>query len=365
MKPYLLFCLFVFVILTACGGGQNGAAVTAVSPTNSSENNGAEAVDVQDDMETAVAEPEPTQAASAGQLFYVVLTPGSQELVQHDVDSDTATTLFTVPENGWLANMDVSHDGRQIVMAYAPPPADNGIQFGYSNLYVLLADGQSEPRELIPRENPEEILFNPTWSPLSDMIYYSHVTPTDPDTFEFALTLERVNFLTGDVEVLVEDGIWPRVSHDNQYLAYIHSNPDTLANALMLMDLDTMEVTELVPETAFQAMDAPLFSPDGETIYFSAADNVDASRSWWEIALGVETAVAHTLPSDWWKVSINNPTPERLTSLDEVGLYGDFSLDGQTVAFAAQGGLYRMNPDGTDVEKWVEETLTDSLAWRP
>lgn len=363
MKTYLLFCLFVFLSLTACGGKQDGPIATAVSPTDSAVSDVAEeGVVVEDEQETAV--PEPTETTSAGQLYYVVLTPGSQELVRHDVDTDATSTLFTVPTNGWLANMDVSHDGKQIVMAYAPPPEDNGIQFGYSNLYVMLADGQSEPRELIPRENPEEILFNPIWSPLSTMIYYSHVTPTDPDSFAFDLTLERVNFVTGEVEILAENGIWPRVSVDNRYLAYIHSNPENQANALMLMELDRMTVTELVPETAFQAMDAPLFSADGQTIYFSAADNVDASRPWWDVLFGVETAVAHTLPSDWWKVSIDDPTPERLTTLDEVGLYADLSLDGQTIAFAAQGGLYRMNPDGSGVEKWVEETLTDALAWR-
>jgi hypothetical protein len=86
---------------------------------------------------------------------------------------------------------------------------------------------------------------------------------------------------------------------------------------------------------------------------------------WWELVLGIHTAVAHSLPTDWWKISLDDPTPKRLTKLNEVGLYGDFSPDGQTIAFTSQGGLYRMNPDGSNLEKWLDQSLLDSLAWRP
>ncbi len=353
MKKYLLFCLFVLLGLSACGG-EDVATETAVSPTLSSP----ATIETEPVEETAVP-------PSAGNLYYVVLEPGAQNLARYEVDTEQEDILFAVPVNGWLANMDVSPDGSQIVMAYAPPPEDNGIQFGYSNLYIMLSDGQSKPRELVQRASPEEILFNPVWSPDSETIYYSHVTPTDPDTLAFDLTLERINYLTGESEVLVENGIWPRVSPDGRFLAYIQSDPNNQANALILMDLSDLTTTELIPNTEFTAMDAPLFSPDGQMIYFSAVEKTVSSRAWWEMVLGIETAVAHTLPSDLWRISIEDPTPERLTNLNEVGLYSDFSSDGQTIAFTSQGGLYRMNPDGSDLEKWQEQSLMDSLAWRP
>lgn len=345
MKAYLLLFLF---ILSACGGGE-GVSETAVSPTEPSSTTSA--------VETAV----PT---SAGTLYYVVLEPGAQNLARFQVDAEQEEILFEVPVNGWMANMDVSPDGSQIVMAYAPPPADNGIQFGYSNLYIMLSDGQSEPRELVPRASLEEILFNPVWSPDSETIYYSHVTPTDPETLAFDLTLERINYLTGESEVVAENGIWPRVSPDGRFLAYVHTDLNNLSNALMLMDLADMTTTELIPNTTFTAIDAPLFSPDGHMLYFSAVEQTESSRTWWEVLLGIDTAVAHSLPSDWWQISLDNPTPERLTNLNAIGLYADFSPNGQTIAFASQGGLYRMNPDGSDLQKWQEQSLMDSLAWR-
>ena len=122
--------------------------------------------------------------------------------------------------------------------------------------------------------------------------------------------------------------------------------------------------TELISNTEFTAMDAPLFSPDGQMLYFSAVEHTESSRPWWEVLLGINTAVAHTLPSDWWQISRDNPIPKRLTNLNAIGLYGDFSPNDQTIAFASQNGLYRMNPDGTNLEKWREQSLMDSLAWR-
>jgi len=304
--------------------------------------------------------------ALSGSLVFLQLDPGRQNLMRFDLATGEATTLFAVPANGWLSQMDVSPDGSQIVMAYAPPPTGDEIQFGYSGLYLMLADGETEPRPLIEQTSPEEIYFNPVWASDSRTIYYSHVVPEGGDSFDYSVTLERLDFVTGEVEVITNDAIWPRVSSDGSQIAYVTSEPETLENELVVADAGGANAVHLALPETFTAVDAPLFSPDGEWLYFSAVTEEPVTAlSWVDRLLGVQTALAHDVPSDWWRILLTGGTPERLTTLNKIGLYGDFGPNGQAMAFASITGLYTMNPDGTELTELLATTAADTLSWVP
>ena len=307
-----------------------------------------------------------SEGTLAGSLIFLQLDPGRQNLMRYDLATDETTTLFAVPANGWLSQMDVSPDGSQVVMAYAPPPTGDEVQFGYSGLYLMLADGETEPRPLIERASPEEIYFNPVWAPDSRTIYYSHVVPEGGDSFDYSVTLERLDFVTGEVELITDDAIWPRVSPDGSKIAYVTSEPETLENELVVADASGANALHLALPEMFTAVDAPLFSPDGEWLYFSAVTEEPlAELSWVDRLLGVQTAAAHDVPSDWWRIHLPEGTPERLTTLNKIGLYGDFGPDGQAMAFASITGLYLMNPDGSQLTELLATTTADTLSWVP
>jgi len=135
MKPAKTLIFALLLLLMACGGAGVDTAVSA------------ETTD------------------TTGSLFYILQEPRRQALMRYDFASDSSQTLFEVPENAWLSHMAASPDGSQIALTYAPSPGENEIQFGYSSLYLLLADGRSEPRLLIERTAEKEVFFNPTWSP--------------------------------------------------------------------------------------------------------------------------------------------------------------------------------------------------------
>ena len=89
-----------------------------------------------------------------------------------------------------------------------------------------------------------------------------------------------------------------------------------------------------MPAGTFFAVDAPVFSPDGKTILFSAVGEPQPPKlSWLDQLLGVQVAEAHNVPSDWWRVAANGSKPEQLTHVADTGLYADFAPDGQHVAF--------------------------------
>jgi Tol biopolymer transport system component len=144
--------------------------------------------------------------------------------------------------------------------------------------------------------------------------------------------------------------IWPRLSADGQTMAYIQVDSDSLKRSLHIADADGANARLLVAADAFEDVDAPLFSPDDLWVYFGAVPAAQpAGLTWFDRLLGVKSAAAHDVPSDWWRIPLAGGAPEQITSIRAIGMYGDFVANGRYMAFAAQTGLYLMNPDGTNL----------------
>ncbi|MCA9925520.1 MAG: PD40 domain-containing protein, partial [Anaerolineales bacterium] len=175
--------------------------------------------------------------------------------------------------------------------------------------------------------------------------------------------LERLQIETGEIELIAVDGIWPRLSPDGERLAFVTVNPASLANALYVADANGENGMQLISEDRFQVIDVPMFSPDGQWIYFAAAEVRSASQTWWEWLMGIQVAAAHNIPSDWWRIPADGSEPERLTTINEVGLYGEFAENGRFIIFASVSGLYRMQADGSGITQLLQTTAAPSFSW--
>lgn len=330
--PMKRLILLALLLLAACGGGQ-----------------------------TAV----PADAGEDGRLVFIEIDGGDQFLSQYSVAKGAVTRLFTVPANGWLAHAAVAPQGDRVVLSYAPPPPEGQIQFGYTHLYEMSLTADTSPTLLLPPDTPDEVFFNPVWSPDGRFLYFSHVRPEDAGAGTFTTVLQRWNVDTGEITAVAANAIWPRPSPDGTQLAYVAVNPQTQANGLVVSRADGSEPRQLVPEDAFQVVDVPVFSPDGQWLYFSAAQNATSGRSWWEWLLGVQVAAAHNIPSDWYRIPLQGGVPERLTFIDGVNLFGLFAPDGETLFFTSASGLQQMQPDGTGIRRLTETAAAPSLSWQP
>lgn len=343
----LIGLLFLAWIWSACSIDVTGEPTPAppagadAAPQDTESDNAAPAVEVS-----------PVEASScgdlglSGQLYFVGFLDAQQALLKLDLETGEETIVFDPPENAWLNEAALSPDGRQIIMSYAPPPGEGQVQFGFTDLYTMPADGSQEPALLRQRTEASETFFNVSW-PAEDYIYFAHVSPSVDDlgAVLYLSQVERMRLSDGEIEVLVRTAAWPRVSRDGTRLALV-----TESNQFMVAEPDGTNANPILDPEAFPAVDAPFFSPDNSWIYFSAAADTAPQQSFWDRLLGVRVASAHSVPSDWWRLPADGSgEPQRLTSIGAIGLYGDSSADGQHIAFSASEGIFVMNPDGSGV----------------
>ena len=301
----------------------------------------------------------------AGTLVFIEVDDGDQFISTFDLQTKEVNRFFTAPENGWVSQIDVAPDNEQLLMAYAPPPPEGEIQFGYTAIYLTFWDETAVPTPFIQKQHPKAVLFNPVWSPDGQSVYYSHLIPDEADAHQFELYLERHSVKTAETFMIAKDGIWPRISPDSEKLVYVTVDPQSLGNALWLSNGDGSDAVQLVSEVQFKVVDVPMFSPDGNWVYFTAAEKPETAVKWWEALLGIQSASAHNIPSDWYRLPTSGGQPEQLTMIQETGIYGDFSPDGKFIGFATFNGLYIMQPDGSELEKILEVGATSALSWIP
>jgi Tol biopolymer transport system component len=310
------------------------------------------------DQETAAADSE-----LSGLLYTIANAAGGQKLFALDLADGSENVIFSPPENAWLPELALSPDGSQILLAYSPPPEEGQVQFGFTDLYLMPADGSAAPELLLEGADTSESYFNISW-PVDDTIYYAHfaLTFADDGLITYGSQVERMHLSDGTVEILAPGAAWPRVSSDGAMLAYV-----TDANELMLAESTGANPKRLLDPEIFSAVDAPLFSPDNSTICFSAVELESASLpSLLGRLLGLKIAYAHNVPSDWYCIPLDGSGEAvRLTNLDALGLYGDFSAGGRHLAFITSAGIYIVKPNGSDLRQLQERDLVGTLNWTP
>jgi Tol biopolymer transport system component len=365
IKLRTLFLLLSALLLAACAV-EDARPTPPEEPVIPTEESPTEAVKTAPVAETVMPQEEmPTAESSTltGRLYYIGTINQQQHLLTLDLASGEETSLMAVPRDAWLSEVAASPDGRRLLLAYAPSPEQNQAQFGFTALYVMPADASVEPELLVAQEDPSESFFNISW-PLDDTIYYAHFAPSIDELggVLYAIQIERARLPNVEVEALVKDAAWPRLSNDGTRLAYV-----TEAGDLVLSAADGSSPESLLGPEEYAAVDAPLFSPDGSQLFYSAVDlQPAAALSPLDRLMGVKVAQAHSVPSDWWRLPVEASVQrERLTNIDKIGLYGDFDDSGRHLYFVAADGVYVMDPDGQDVTQLATIPTVPTIDWTP
>ena len=295
--------------------------------------------------------------------------PPDHGIVTFDLATNNITQLFKAGDFSRVHQLTISSDNTFIIFAYTPPPSGGSGFFDRSALYRLDLEGtksKGEAIKLLGGNNTEEFYLEPALSPDSRWLFYVKVVKDTKALIPtYHVTLERYDFANKTIKKIVSDGIWPRVSADGKQLTFIGVQPRTQQRGLFASDLAGEQIKTLVPVGTYLDIDTPLFSLDGQWIYFSVAENPYAA-SWIEKLLGINAVHAHAdhnIPSAWWRISVNGGEPEQLTDKQGIIIHGDFDPKISSLAFSTTNGLYLMSIDGKNVESISTAPYYGTLNW--
>lgn len=319
-----------------------------------------------------------TSLGLRGKLIYTIAQQAGSESFMEihllDLSTGAVTVLFHTTSFGVIYSVTVSPDAKQIIFSYSlPPGADQAIQ---QKLYQMPLDGSKQPELFLQPASPDDQYLQPEWSPDGKFIYFVHANYQRPPQKgqQYPLyEIYRITYPSGQPEKLVDGAYWPRLAPDMSRLAYITLNIITGKNILFLANVDGTNPIEipLTGNVPLDILDAPLFSPDGTSIFFSVPVSQESyappTSTWVEKLLGVTVASAHAVPSEWWTASRKGGTATQLTQIQAIGLFGSVSPDKKMIASYSGAGIFVMNLDGSGLTMLVKDTggMPGTVSWIP
>jgi Tol biopolymer transport system component len=287
-----------------------------------------------------------------------------------DLATGVITTIFKGPKNSWIYYVTVSSDNKQLLMSYIAPPANN-IPVRTA-LYLLPRDGSQPPQLFFIPSTSDDNYIQVEWSPDGKFIYYTQVNyhlPAQPGQTNPIYNIFRMAYPDGQPEMIVEKAYWPRLSQDSSRLVYVNVDPFSPMNKLYVADSDGGNAHHIAVSGHWNpdVKDAPIFSPDGQSIILSAVVPLPSYQpNWVEKLMGIRPAKADgSIPSDWWSVPITGGVLTRLTHIQSLGLFASISPDHQHLASFSSDGLFVMNPDGSNLTLLVPNMagIPGTVSW--
>jgi Tol biopolymer transport system component len=286
-----------------------------------------------------------------------------------NLSTGTIATIFSAPPGAWIYYLTISPDAKQVVMSYEPPPqlasASN------RSLYRMPLDASATPQPLFTPPTSDDHYTQVEWSPDGEYIYYVHYNHTAQEQGQFYETYEifRMIYPIGEPEKIVDRAFWPRLSADSSKLVYVSLDPVSGLNELFIANADGSNPQKVgfsgswIPDI----IDAPIFSPDGQSILFSAPGPSQSHQpNWVEKLMGVRVAKAHSIPSDWWSVPVSGGTPTRLTNIQTINLFASLLTDHRHLVSVSGDGLFVMNLDGSDLTQLISDPgVHGTVSWLP
>ena len=277
-------------------------------------------------------------------------------------------TIFTAPNDAWVYYSTVSPDGKQLIISYVPPSDSNPSR--NQALYMLPMDGSSSPQLVITPPTPYDQYLQVEWSPDGKYLYYVynnyHAQPADQIYPSYKIF--RMAYPDGQPEQIADNAFWPRVSPDSSKLVFVSLDPISGTNELFLTNADgsNAQAIKIAGSQVPGIKDAPMFSPDGQSIFFSAPSPGQSYQpDWLDTWMGVQIAKAHSIPSDWWSVPITGGESTRLTNIQSTNLFASLSPDQKHLASYSMDGLFVMELDGSNLTALIRDPGGSTVNWIP
>ena len=260
-------------------------------------------------------------------------------------------TQAPIDRGAYIKDPSRSPDGNQIVYSYIPPVQRTQgaiVVVSGAELWTMNADGSNQ-RMLLKDNDPGGRFEHAVWSPDGMSIFYTYFKPIyeNGKFVDTELNIERLDLKDMKRNTLEKAGYYPAVSKDGRFMAFLRLNSD-LAQSLMVKEIKSNEVKELIKGGEFSALSHPRFSPDSTTIAFVASgENMPTARQDGDqkgrtlrLPEMFSVAEANGLPWDVWSIEVEGSGLTRITELNEDSPSMDWSNDGKYIAIIGINGLF-------------------------
>ena len=309
----------------------------------------------------------------SGKLVYLSSSMEKNVLIASvqllDLSTGNISVIFRASPGAWIYYVAISPDRQQLVMSYEPAPQPDSA----SNrmLYSMPLDASASPQALLTPPTSDDHYTQVEWSPDGKYLYYVHYNHETQEQGQFYETYEifRMSYPNGKPEKIIDRAFWPRVSADSSKLAYVSLDPVSGLNELFIANANGSNSQKVhfsgswIPDI----IDAPIFSPDGQSILFSAAGPSQSYQpNWVDKLMGIQVAKAHSIPSDWWSVPITGGLPTRLTNLQTINLFASLLPDSRRIVSVSADGVFVMNLDGSNLTELISDSgIHGTVRWIP
>ena len=215
-----------------------------------------------------------------------------------DLTTGTIATVFSALPGGWIYYLTMSPDSKQLVMSYESPPQSGSAS--NRTLYITPLDATTSPQPLLLAPTADDHYTQVEWSPDGKYIYYVHYNHKAQGQNQFYETYEifRMEYPNGESQKIADRSFWLRPCADSTKLVYVSLDPDSGLNELFIANADGSSSQKInfsgswIPDI----IDAPIFSPDGQSILFSAPGPSQSYQpNWFEKVTGIQVAKAHSV----------------------------------------------------------------------
>lgn len=308
-----------------------------------------------------------------GRLIYIDSNSANDNVFPRIQSLDLTTgdifTIFQASKGDWIFYMDVFPDGGQLVISYI----DQSRTGTSSNraLYTLRVGEPAAPQLLFMPPTDNDHYTQAEWSSDGKYIYFAHYNDKKPQINNLTpdYDIYRIAYPAGPPEKIADHAFWPRLSADATRLAYVSIDSGDGKNGLVVANADGSDPQSIAFPNSWNSdvIDAPVFSPDGQSLLFSAPSPTQAYQpNWFDKLMGVQIVSAHSLPSDWWSVPVAGGTPTRLTHLETENLFASLLPDQKHLVSLSEDGMFVMELDGSNiVHLFPDSGLVGSVRWMP
>jgi Tol biopolymer transport system component len=317
----LIHVLAAMLILSACGGGDDGS--------------------------------------SLGALLFSLFSAGTYRLVERDIATGGEIELTVGGPSIALKDPAVSPDGQRIVYIEGQPQrVVDGVRDTSADVWIMSRDG-SDRRALHVHERANQTFSEPRWLDGTHVLVVMRLAGRLEDPATWTFSLERIDVDSGTRERVMDGVLSFGLSPDASTMAFVLFGDNTETLEIGAPD-GSGRKTIVESGQGMHFKKTPRFSPDGEAVVFSALE-MEGAVAPGRLGAPLPYPLTHGQPEDLYVVDAEGGPVRVFADLNEDEPHVAW---GDDVLYAVGAeAIFAVDPETGAAERVTEAAAHSRIDW--